>query len=134
MSLTNDVVAFLAFVLVGPAVLFLTALFIRQVPPPGNTPARIADRIVGWYVAHPGIALWGLLLLLPMATFILGSVALMRTWANNPTLQYYAWRALEEIPEHWPALSIGGLTLLSAGVLMMITTHLFASQARSRES
>ena len=132
MSLTNDVIAAWALALVGPAVLFVAALVIRQVPPPESQPARTADRIVKWYAAHPQFALWVLLLLLPISTFLLGSAALMRTWDNNPKLQYYTWRALAEIPEHWPALSIGGATLLAAGVLAMITGHLFAGQARSR--
>jgi hypothetical protein len=132
MSLTNDVIAAWAVALVGPAVLFVAALLLRQVPPPESQPARTADRIVKWYAAHPQFALWVLLFLLPLTTFVLGSAALMRTWDNNPKLQYYAWRALAEIPEHWPALSIGGTTLLAAGVLAMITGHLFAGQARSR--
>jgi cytochrome b561 len=132
MALTNDVIAAWAFALVGPAVLFVAALLIRQVPPPESQPARTADRIVRWYAAHPQLALWVLLLLLPLSAFLLGSVALLRTWGDNPELQYYTWRALAEIPEHWPALSIGGATLLAAGVLAMITGHLFAGQARSR--
>jgi len=134
MSLPNDVIAAWAVALVGPAVLFVAALFLRQVPPPESEPARTADRIVRWYAAHPQLALWVLLMLLPLSAFILGSAALLRTWGNNPTLQYWAWRALTEIPEHWPAVSIGGATLLSAGVLAMITAHLFAGQARGRRS
>ena len=132
MALTNDVIAALASALVGPAVLFVAALFLRQVPSPESELARTAARIVRWYAAHPQLALWVLLLLLPLSAFLLGSVALLRTWGDNPKLQYYTWRALTEIPEHWPALSIGGATLLAAGVLAMITTHLFAGQARSR--
>jgi hypothetical protein len=132
MALTNDVIAALASALVGPAVLFVAALFLRHVPPPESQPARIADRIVRWYAAHPQFALWVLLLLLPVSAFLLGSVALLRTWSDNPKLQYYTWRALAEIPEHWPALSIGGATLLAACVLAMITGHLFAGQARSQ--
>lgn len=132
MSLTNDVIAAWALALVGPAVLFVVALLVRQVPPPESQPARTADRIVKWYAAHPQFALWVLLLLLPMSTFLLGSTTLMRTWDNNPRLQYYTWRTLAEMPEHWPALSIGVATLLAAGVLAMITGHLFAGQARSR--
>jgi hypothetical protein len=100
MSLTNDVIAACAFALVGPAVLFVAALFLRQVPSPESQPARAADRIVRWYAAHPQFALWVLLFLLPIATFLLGSAALLRTWGNNPKLQYYTWRALEEVPQH----------------------------------
>lgn len=126
MTFTNDVVAACALALVGPGVLFVIALVLRQVPPPGSQPARTADRIVRWYAAHPQFALWVLLLLLPISAFLLGSVALMRTWDNNAELRYYAWRALAEIPEHWPALSIGVATLLAAVVLAMITPHLMA--------
>jgi len=134
MSLTNDVIAACAFALVGPAVLFVAALFLRQVPPPESQPARTAERIVRWYAAHPQFGLWVLLMLLPLSAFILGSAALLRTWDGNPQLQYYTWRALAAIPEHWPAVSIGGATLLSAGVLAMITAHLFAGQARGSRS
>jgi len=133
MSLTNDVIAVWAFALVGPAVLFVTALFLRQVPPAHREPARSADRIVSWFAAHPQLSLWVLLLMLPFGAFVLGSVALVRTWADNPQLQYYTWRALAEIPEHWPAMSIGGATFLAAAVLVVMTAHLFsASQNRRR--
>jgi hypothetical protein len=134
MGLTNDVIAAWALGLVGPAVLFVMALFLRRLPPPESGPARTAERIVKWYAAHPQLALWVLLLLLPLAAFILGTAALLRTWGDNPTLQYWAWRALTEIPEHWPAVSIGGATVVSAGVLAMITAHLMAGQAHERRS
>ena len=134
MSLTNDVIAAWALALVGPAVLFVAALLIRQVRRPESQPARTADRIVSWYAAHPQLALWVLLLLFPLSAFVLGSAALLRTWGDNPQLRYYAWRALAEIPEHWPAVSIGGATLLSAAVLVMITAHLLDWQAHDRRS
>lgn len=134
MGFTNDVIAALALTLVGPAVLFVTALFIRQLPMPWSEPARTAERIVGWYASHPQLSLWVLLLLLPFSAFILGLAALLRTWGDNPKLQYWAWRALTEIPEHWPAVSIGGLTLLALGVLVMITAHLMAGQTDGRRS
>jgi hypothetical protein len=134
MGLTNDVIAAWALALVSPAILFVAALYIRQVPPPESEPARTAERIVRWYAAHPQLALWGLLLLLPLSAFILGSAALLRTWADNAELRAYAWRALSEIREHWPAVSIGVATLLSAAVLAMITRHLMAGQPHGGQS
>ena len=134
MGLTNDVIAAAALALVGPAVLFVSALFLRRVPPPESEPARTAERIVTWYAAHPQLALWVLLLLLPFSAFVLGTAALLRTWGDNPQLRHYAWRALAEIPEHWPAVTIGGATLLSLGVLVMITAHLMAGPAHRRRS
>jgi hypothetical protein len=132
MGLTNDVIAAWVFTLVGPAALFVTALFLRHVPPSGSGRVRTADRIVRWYAAHPQLALWVLLLLLPLSAFILGSAALLRTWAENPDLRYYTWRALAAIPEHWPAFSIGAATFLSAGVLVMMTAHLMAPPTPNR--
>jgi len=134
MSLTNDVVAGCTLALVCPSVLFVVALFLRQVPPSGSEPARTADRIVKWYAAHPQLALWVLMFLLPVSAFVLGSAALMRTWSNNAELRYYAWRALAEIPEHWPAMSIGVATALSASLLMMVTAHLFRGAQRRADA
>jgi hypothetical protein len=135
MTLTNDVIASWALALICPAVLFVAALFLRQVPPPESEPARTANRIVTWYAAHPQLSLWVLLLLFPLSAFILGSAALVRTWADNPQLRDYTWRALAAIPAHWPAVSIGGATLVSAALLAMITAHLMReSNDRSRAS
>ena len=124
MSLTNDVIAALALALVCPAVVFVTALFVRQVQPLESEPARTAERIVTWFAAHPQFGLWIVLLLLPLSAFLLGSAALLRTWGDNPQLRDYTWRALWAIPAHWPAVFVGGATLLSAGVLTMIAAHL----------
>lgn len=125
MSFTNDVIAALALGLVCPAVLFVAALLLLQVLPIESEPARRAKRIVSWYAAHPQFALWVLLLLLPISAFILGSAALLRTWGENPRLQDVTWRALAAIPAHWPAMSIGGATVLAAALIAMITAHLF---------
>ena len=124
MDLTNDVIAAWALALVSPALVFVTALTVRQVQPLESNPPRLAERIVTWFAAHPQFGLWVVLLLLPLSAFILGSAALLRTWADNPQLRDFAWRALWAIPVHWPAVFVGGATLLSAGVLTMITAHL----------
>jgi ABC-type Fe3+ transport system permease subunit len=131
MSFTNDVIAALALALVFPAVLFVTALVLRQVSPRESGPARSAERILTWYAAHAQLALWVLLFLFPLSAFVLGSAALLRTWGDNPRLQDVTWRALAAIPAHWPAMSIGGATLLAAAVMVMITAHLMREwQAR----
>ncbi len=134
MELSNNVVAGWALALLGPAVLFLAALCLRQVPPPESRRARTAERIVRWYAAHPQLALWVLLLLLPFTAFVLGSTTLMQTWLDNPQLRRYTWRMLSEIQEHWPSVSIVAATLVSFGLLVMVTAHLMAGLPRSRRS
>ena len=124
MSFTNDVVAGVALVLVAPSVVFLLALLLRQWQAFGAEPARTAERIVRWYAAHAQLALWVLLLVLPLGAFVLGSAALLRTWGNNAELQNYILRGLAEVPEHPEAFLIAGATIVSAAVLAMIARHL----------
>ena len=132
MALTNDVIAAWSFALVGPAVLFVVALFLRQVPPPGKEPARTSDRIVKWYAAHPQFALWVLMLLLPLTAFVLGLATLLRTWGDNPKLQFWTMRAFQETTKHWPAMTVGAATLVSMALLVMITAHLIGSRTDRR--
>jgi hypothetical protein len=109
--------------LVIPAILFVTALFVRK-PAPAQIRERArrrahrhlvrhasADRALG--AAHP-VAPCGL------------HPRQRRAAADdtNPELRYYTWRVLTEIPEHPWALLLGVATLASAGVLTMITSHL----------
>jgi hypothetical protein len=123
MTLTNDVIAALALALVSPAVVFVVALFLRQLRGASAEP-RAADRIVAWYSAHAQLGLWVLLLLMPLAAFVLGSAALLRTWAENPELRYFSWRALAAIPAHLPAELVGAATLVSGYVLAMMARQL----------
>jgi hypothetical protein len=131
MLLTNDIIAALAMAFVFPGVLFVAALSLRQLPPPDAEPARTAERIVRWYSAHPQLGLWVLLLLLPLAAFGLGSSALVRTWTENPQLRDVTWRALTAIPAHLPAELVGVATLLSAGMLVMMTRQLTRVQLKA---
>lgn len=124
MSLTNDVVAGVAVVLVAPSVLFVLALGLRRWQAFGAEPARTAERVVRWYASHAQLALWVLMLLLPLTAFVLGSAAILRTWGNNAELQNYIWRGLAEIPEHPVPFLIAGATIVAAVVLAMIGRHL----------
>jgi hypothetical protein len=122
--LTNDVIAALAMALVFPALLFVAALFLRQFRRADAAPARVAERVVSWYSAHAQLGLWVLLLLMPLAAFVLGSAALLRTWAENADLRYFSWRVLAAIPAHWPAELVGAATVVSGYVLAMMARQL----------
>ncbi len=124
MSLTNDVIAILSSALVFPAILFVSALFARQVAPRTGELARAAERIVQWFSNHSQVGLWLLLLLFPATAFVLGSSALLRTWAENPMLQYYSRRAIELVPEHLAAILVAGATLASGFVLALTARQL----------
>jgi hypothetical protein len=53
---------------------------------------------------------------------------------DNPRLQDVTWRALAAIPAHWPAMSIGGLTLLAFAIVVMITAHVLRESQNRPEA
>ena len=72
--------------LIFPAVLFMTALFMRNLQPLQDEPARTAQEIVAWYAARPRLGLWLLLITLPLAVLTTGCAALVRNWRALATL------------------------------------------------
>jgi len=65
--------ATLELLLIFPAVLFMTALFVRSVQPPQYEPAHTALRIVDWYAARTYVGLWLLLIALPIVVLVIGA-------------------------------------------------------------
>jgi hypothetical protein len=56
--------------LILPSVLFMTALFVRNLQPLQYEPAHTAQQIVDWYAARPRVGLWLLLTALPLAVLV----------------------------------------------------------------
>jgi len=54
----RPVLATLELVLIAPATLFMTALFVRNLQPQQYEPAHTAQRIVAWYAARTHLGLW----------------------------------------------------------------------------
>jgi membrane protein DedA with SNARE-associated domain/rhodanese-related sulfurtransferase len=59
MRLPRYAIATAEMLLIFPAVLFMAALFLRNVQPLQYEPARTAQQIVTWYVGPPRLGLWG---------------------------------------------------------------------------
>ena len=51
-------IAVLELLLIFPAVLFMSSLFVRSIQPLQYEPAHMAQRIVDWYAASPHVGLW----------------------------------------------------------------------------
>jgi hypothetical protein len=109
--------------LVLPAALFMTALFVRNIQPMEYEPARTAQRIVMWYATRPHLALWGLLIALPLTVLVSGSVTLLRSWRNEPDLREAAWRTIASIRPHVATLLITLATVAAAGFLAVVAVH-----------
>lgn len=124
MRLPKRTIATAELLLVFPAALFMTALFVRNLQPQQYEPAHTAQQIVTWYAARPHIALWGFLITLPLAVLIAGCGTLLRGWRSDVELRQAARRTLADIRAHLAMLLVAGATLAAGGILAIVALHL----------
>lgn len=110
--------------LVFPAVLFMTALFVRNLQPQQYEPAHTAQRIVDWYAARPHVGLWLLLIALPLAVLFSGAVTLLRAWRRGPQLQAAAFQVAAIVRAHFASLLVAVSTLTAGGILAIVALHM----------
>jgi ABC-type spermidine/putrescine transport system permease subunit II len=116
-------IAALELLFVIPAVLFLTALFARSIQPLQYEPAHTAQRIVDWYAARPYIGLWVLLIALPLAVVVIGSLSLHREWHRNRELRDSTLRTIGFIRSQAHTILIAGATAMAGGILAIVALH-----------
>jgi hypothetical protein len=124
MRLSKYIMATAELLLVFPAVLFMTALFARNVQPPQFEPAHTAQQIVDWYAARPHMGLWVLLIALPLVVLVTGCVTLIRRWNHEPELQLAAQRTAAMVNTHLATVMVAGATLAAGSVLAIVALHL----------
>src|ERR1700737_5394579 len=105
MNTIKRTIAATELLLIFPAVVFMTALFVRELQPLQYEPAHTAQQIVNWYAVRPRVGLWVLLIALPFAVLIIGCAALLRSW-SDVALQQSARQPLAAIAAHLPTLSV----------------------------
>ena len=107
--------------LIFPAAVFMTAIFVRNVTPLPKEPAYTAHRIVLWFAAQ---GLWGLLVSMPLAVLVIGTLALVWLWNHDAQLRLSADIVFNAIRAHLTTALIAMATLASAGVLAFIGVHM----------
>jgi hypothetical protein len=112
--------------LIFPAVLFMTALFVQNLQPQQLEPAHTAQRIVMWYASHPPIGLWVLLIALPLAVLVTGGAMLLRSWTGDAEVRQAAFQALTAIRAQQAILLILVTTLTAGGVLAIVALHMLS--------
>jgi hypothetical protein len=122
LSTIKRVIAATELLLIAPATLFMTALFVRNLQPEQYEPAHTAQRIVMWYAARQW-TLWVLLIALPFAVLVTGCVALLHSWHDNSELRQAARQTLAAIRAHLATLLVAVATLAAAGVLAIVAMH-----------
>lgn len=116
-------VAAAEMLLVFPATLFMSALFVRNLQPQQYEPAHTAQRIVEWYAARPHLGLWALLIALPFAVLIIGAFALLGAWKREAELRQSVQQLADIVRMHFATLLITMATLTAGGILAIVGLH-----------
>ena len=123
MNTIKRAIAATELLLIAPAVLFMTALFVRNLQPQQYEPAHTAQRIVMLYAARPHVGLWVLLMALPFAVLVTGCATLLRSWRHDAELRQAARQTLAAIRPHLATLLVGAATLTAGVVLAIVALH-----------
>lgn len=124
MKLPKYSIATTELLLIFPAALFMTSLFVRNLQPPQYEPAHTAQQIVAWFAMRPRIGLWGLLIALPLAVLVTGCATLLRRWSDEVELRQAARHTFAAFRAHLPTALVAGATLAAGGVLAIVALHL----------
>lgn len=110
--------------LVCPAALFMTALFVRNLQPQQYEPAHTAQRIVDWYAASPHIGLAVLLIALPLVVLSMGAMSLLRVWKRSDDLRESTMQVVSIVRAHFATLLVMLATLTAGGILAIVALHM----------
>ena len=80
MQRMRGAVAIFELLIILPAVLFMTALFVRNIQPAPYEPAQTTRRLVEWFSGRPILGLDVFLIALPFAAFVIGCISVWRSW------------------------------------------------------
>jgi len=109
--------------LIFPAALFMTALFVRELEPLQLEPANTAARIVNWYSRHVHIGLWVFLMALPLTVLVTGAATLLQSWKTDAKLRSAARSALAALRAQWAAFTVAAATIAAAVILAIVALH-----------
>jgi hypothetical protein len=119
MKTLDRLVAAAELLLISPAALFMTALFVRNLSPKTAEPAMTAQRVVMLYASNVHVGLWLLLVGMPLAALGIGCATLLRQWSDDAALR----QAVISLRAHFATLLIALATVASAGFLGAIGIH-----------
>ena len=112
--------------LVFPATLFMTALFVRNLQPERYEPAHTAARLVNWFSARPHLGLDVFLIALPFAAFVIGCATVLRSWRGDAELRRAGLETLAAVRANLATLLIAGATLMAGGILAIVALHMIS--------
>jgi hypothetical protein len=123
MNTINRALAATELLLIVPAALFMTALFMRDIQPAQFEPAHTAGRLVDWFSARPLLGLDVFLIALPFAVFVTGCTTLVRSWRRDAEFRRAALETLAAVYAQMAMLFIAAATLMAGGILAIVALH-----------
>lgn len=123
MKAIRSIFAFTEVLLVFPAALFMTALFVRNLQPQQYEPAHSAQRIVDWYAARPHLGLWVLMIALPLAVLCSGAITLLHLWNRDTQVRATALQMLEMVRAHFATVLVALSTFAAGSILAIVALH-----------
>lgn len=120
MRFSKYVVAVTELLLVFPAALFMTALFVRNLQPQQLQPAHAAQQIVMWYAARPRTGLWMFLIALPLTVLVSGCATVWQRWKSDDDLRQASRNGLALLNAHMATF------LTAGGFLTIVGLHLLS--------
>ncbi|HWY29842.1 MAG TPA: hypothetical protein VNX46_03750 [Candidatus Acidoferrum sp.] len=119
MKTINRTIAIIELLLVFPAALFMTALFLREVQP-----LTQAGRLVDWFSQHVVLGLYVFLIAMPLAAFVIGCAIVLRGWRKDMEFRQAALGIFTVARAHVASLLIAGVTLMAGGILAIVAMHM----------
>lgn len=120
------VIAIMELLLIFPAVLFMTALVLRNLQPLQYEPARSAQQVVMWYAGRMW-TLWSLLLGLPLIVLVSGCAELLRSYNRDIVPLLSSQKSLALVRAHLFSLFIAATTLVAGVILTIVVLHVLAN-------
>jgi hypothetical protein len=120
--MTKRVVAAAQVLLIFPAVLFMSALVLRQFSPPRLEPAYSAERIITWYAGR----MWTLsvlLIALPLTVLVSGCLMFLQSFGGGAEPR----QALTTIRADRLMRFVAAVTITAAVVLAIVGMHMLAN-------
>jgi len=124
MNIVKRVIALTELLLVFPAALFMTALFVRNLQPTQYEPAHTAVRLVEWFAGRPRLGLGVLLIAFPLAALIIGCAIVLRSWRKDPELRQAVEKTAAVVRSHLATLLIAVATAMAGGILAIVGLHM----------
>jgi len=123
MKMLRRTLAATELLLIFPAALFMTALFVRNLQPQQYEPAHTAQRIVEWYATRPHVGLWILMIALPLAVVIVGCITLARAWRKDEALRQATRDTIGNLRAHLATFLICVATATAGAILAIVALH-----------